>query len=75
MVDAILLVGLRRGEVLGLTLGDIHVGERRGFVVAGSGRIDGTRRWPNRFFTSVGHDRAGERPAPDSDRVFVVVER
>jgi integrase/recombinase XerD len=74
MVDAMLLGGLRRCEVLGLRLGDVHVADRRVFVVDGKG---GHQRWTpmaNRFFAAVGRYLDGERPATDSDRVFVVLK-
>ncbi len=51
MVDAMLLGGLRRCEVLGLRLGDVHVADRRVFVADGKG---GHQRWTpmaNRFFS------------------------
>ena len=62
MVDAMLLGGLRRCEVLGLRLGDIHIADRRVFVVDGKG---GHQRWTpmaNRFFTAVGRYLDAERP-------------
>src|SRR5262249_59254169 len=37
MVTAMVLGGLRRCEVLGLRLGDLHAAERRGVVAAGEG--------------------------------------
>jgi site-specific recombinase XerD len=74
MVSAMLLGGLRRCEVLGLRLRDIHVADRRVFVVDGKG---GHQRWTpmaNRFFTAVGCYLDEERPATDTDRVFVVLK-
>jgi site-specific recombinase XerD len=74
MIDAMLLAGLRRCEVLGLRLGDIHVADRRVFVVDGKG---GHQRWTpmaNRFFTAIGRYLDEERPVSDSDRVFVVMK-
>ena len=74
MVDAMLLGGLRRCEVLGLRLGDIHIADRRVFVVDGKG---GHQRWmpmANRFFTAVGHYLNAERPTTSTDRVFVVLK-
>ena len=74
MVEAMLLAGLRRCAVLGLRLGDIHVGDRRVFVVNGKG---GHQRWTpmaNRYFASVGRYLDEERPATDSDRLFVVLK-
>jgi site-specific recombinase XerD len=74
MIDAMLLAGLRRCEVLGLRLGDIHVADRRVFVVDGKG---GHQRWTpmaNRFFTAIGHYLDTERPVTDTDRMFVVLK-
>jgi integrase/recombinase XerD len=74
MVEAMVLAGLRRCEVLGLRLADIEVADRRVFVVDGKG---GDQRWTpmaKRFFTSLGHYLDEERPATDSDRVFVVLK-
>ncbi len=74
MIDAMLLGGLRRCEVLGLRLGDVHVADRRVFVADGKG---GHQRWTpmaNRFFTAVGRYLDTERPVTDSDRVFVVLK-
>src|SRR3954466_13106413 len=74
MIDAMLLAGLRRCEVLGLRLGDIHVADRRVFVVDGKG---GHQRWTpmaNRFFSAVGRYLDTERPVTDSERVFVVLK-
>jgi integrase/recombinase XerD len=74
MVEAMVLAGLRRCEVLGLRLADIEVADRRVFVVDGKG---GHQRWTpmaKRFFTSLGHYLDEERPATDSDRVFVVLK-
>jgi integrase/recombinase XerD len=74
MIDAMLLGGLRRCEVLGLRVGDIHVADRRVFVIDGKG---GHQRWTpmaNRFFTAVGRYLDEERATTDSDRVFVVLK-
>jgi integrase/recombinase XerD len=74
MVDAMLLGGLRRCEVLGLRLGDVHVADRRVFVVDGKG---GHQRWTpmaNRFFSALGNYLDQERRATDTDRVFVVLK-
>jgi integrase/recombinase XerD len=74
MVEAMLLGGLRRCEVLGLRLGDVHVADRRVFVVDGKG---GHQRWTpmaNRFFTTLGRYLHEERPVTETDRVFVVLK-
>jgi integrase/recombinase XerD len=74
MVEAMLLAGLRRCEVLGLRLSDIHVGDRRVFVVDGKGGQQRFTPMANRFFGSIGRYLEGERPATDTDRVFVVLK-
>jgi integrase/recombinase XerD len=74
MVEAMLLGGLRRCEVLGLRLADVQVGERRVFVVDGKGGHQRFTPMANRFFTSIGHYLDRERPASDTDRVFVVLK-
>jgi integrase/recombinase XerD len=74
MIEAMLLGGLRRCEVLGLRLADIHVADRRVFVVDGKG---GHQRWTpmaNRFFITVGRYLDEERPVTETDRVFVVLK-
>jgi integrase/recombinase XerD len=74
IVQAMLLGGLRRCEVLGLRLGDVHVADRRVFVVDGKG---GHQRWTpmaNRFFTTLGRYLHEERPVTETDRVFVVLK-
>jgi integrase/recombinase XerD len=72
MVEAMVLGGLRRCEVLGLRLEDLSVGERRVFIADGKGGHQ--RRVPisGRFFASVGAYLAGERPADTkTDALFV----
>ena len=75
MIEAMLLGGLRRSEVLGLRLEDLRSAERRVFVVDGKG---GHQRWvpiSARFFASVTEYLHGERPADAAtDRVFVVLK-
>lgn len=75
MVEAMLLGGLRRCEVLGLRLCDIHPGERRVFVVEGKGGHQRMIPMAARFFVTLGHYLDHERPtdAP-TDRVFVVLK-
>ena len=66
MVEAMLLGGLRRCEVLGLRLADIHIADRRVFVADGKG---GHQRWTpmaNRFFATLGHYLHEERPVTGS---------
>jgi site-specific recombinase XerD len=74
MVEAMLLGGLRRCEVLGLRLVDVLVADRRVFVADGKGGHQRFTPMANRFFTSLGHYLDGERPATGTDRVFVVLK-
>ncbi|MGD9998673.1 MAG: tyrosine-type recombinase/integrase [Ilumatobacteraceae bacterium] len=76
MVEAMVLGGLRRSEVLGLRFEDLRVGERRVFVADGKG---GHQRWvpmSPRFFASVAEYLASERPAEGAhdEVVFVVLK-
>lgn len=69
------LVGLRRCEVLGLRLGDIRVGDRRIFVAEGKGGHQRVVPASGRFFASVGDYLHDERPKDVStDKVFVVLK-
>jgi site-specific recombinase XerD len=72
MVEAMVLGGLRRCEVLGLRLEDLSVGERRVFIADGKGGHQ--RRVPisNRFFASVGAYLTGERPSDAKTDVLFV---
>jgi len=54
MVEAVLLGGLRRCEVLGLRLGDIRPDERRLFIAEGKGGHQRIVPVSARFFTSLG---------------------
>jgi integrase/recombinase XerD len=74
LVDAMLLGGLRRCEVLGLRLPDLLPGEHRLVVTAGKGGHH--RRVPisPRFFRSLAAYLAHERPATPVDAVFVVLK-
>lgn len=75
MVDAMLLGGLRRCEVLGLRFADIHPGERRVFIVDGKGGHQRIVPISNRFFTALAAYLDEERPADSAtDRVFVVLK-
>jgi len=75
MIDAMLLGGLRRCEVLGLRLEDVRVGERRVFVEEGKGGRQRLIPISNRFFDSVGRYLDVERPANvETDKVFVVLK-
>jgi integrase len=75
MVDAMLLGGLRRCEVLGLRFEDINAGERRVFIAEGKGGHQRIVPISSRFFTALAAYLADERPDPSAtDRVFVVLK-
>ncbi|GDY33636.1 tyrosine-type recombinase/integrase [Gandjariella thermophila] len=76
MTLAMLLGGLRRCEVLGLGLADVHPGLRRVFIADGKG---GAQRYvpiAPRFFTELAAYLEQERPEDAAtDRVFVALKR
>ena len=74
MVEAMLLGGLRRCEVLGLRLDDVNAGERRVFVAEGKGGRQRMVPVSARFFASLGDYLDQERPLASTDRVFVVLK-
>ena len=75
MVDAMLLGGLRRCEVLGLGFDDLKVGERRVFIAEGKGGHQRIVPISSRFFTTLAAYFADERPEDaTTDRVFVVLK-
>jgi len=75
MVAAMVLGGLRRCEVLGLRLGDLHVAERRVFVAEGKGGRQRLIPVSARFFAAVAACLDAERPpGTGTDRVFVVLK-
>jgi integrase/recombinase XerD len=75
MVDAMVLGGLRRCEVLGLRLEDLRPVERRVFIAEGKGGHQRLVPVSNRFFTAVANYLDTERPADaTTDRVFVVLK-
>lgn len=75
MVQAMLLGGLRRCEVLGLRLSDLHPGERRVFVAEGKGGRQRIVPVSARFFDTVGAYYDTERPrVSTTDKVFVVLK-
>ena len=75
MVQAMLLGGLRRCEVLGLRLGDVHPGEKRLFIADGKGGHQRIVPVSPRFFTTLASYLELERPGTAStDRVFVVLK-
>jgi integrase/recombinase XerD len=75
MVDAMVLGGLRRCEVAGLRLEDIHVGDRRVFIADGKGGHQRLVPMSNRFFVTLGAYLDRERPRDaTTDRVFVALQ-
>ena len=75
MVEAMLLGGLRRCEVLGLRLGDVHPGEKRVFIADGKGGHQRIVPISARFFTTLASYLDTERPQRiDTDRLFVVLK-
>ena len=74
MVEAMLLGGLRRCEVLGLRLEDLRPSESRVFVADGKGGHQRLVPITPRFFRTLGRYLEGERPDVDTDRVFVALK-
>jgi integrase/recombinase XerD len=75
MVQAMLLGGLRRCEVLGLRLPDVHPGEKRLFIAEGKGGHQRIVPVSPRFFTTLAAYLDIERPPGlSTDRVFVVLK-
>jgi site-specific recombinase XerD len=74
MVEAMVLGGLRRCEVLGLRLADLHPGERRVFVAEGKGGHQRLVPVAPRFFTTLATYLTDERPETDREEVFVVLK-
>jgi site-specific recombinase XerC len=75
MVAAMVLGGLRRCEVLGPRLEDLHGAERRVFVAEGEGGHQRLVPVSGRFFAAVADYLDRERPAgAATDRVFVVLK-
>src|SRR5262249_47910870 len=75
MVAAMVLGGLRRCEVLGLRLGDLHVAGRRVFITEGKGGRQRLIPVSGRVFAGVAACLDAERPpGTGSDRVFVVLK-
>ena len=76
MVLAMLLAGLRRCEVLGLRLGDVHVADRRLHVTAGKGGHERIVPVSGGFLTALAAYLDAERAnaACRDDRVFVVLK-
>ncbi len=75
MVEAMVLGGLRRCEVLGLRLEDINTGERRLFIAEGKGGRQRIVPVSARFFAALGDYLEQERPAAaTTSQVFVVLK-
>lgn len=73
MVLGMLLGGLRRCEVLGLRLEDLHPGEKRVFVIEGKGGHERVVPISPRFFESLATYLETERPENSSTGVLFVV--
>jgi site-specific recombinase XerD len=75
MVEAMLLGGLRRCEVLGLRMEDLRLGEGRVFIHEGKGGHQRLIPVSSRFFRSLARYLEIERPAvADPTAVFVVLK-
>lgn len=74
MVEAMLLGGLRRCEVLGLRFEDVRPGEHRLFIAEGKGGHQRLVPISPRFFATLADYLATERPETDTDRLFVVLK-
>jgi site-specific recombinase XerD len=75
MVEAMLLGGLRRCEVLGLRLEDVHLADRRLFIAEGKGGHERIVPVAGRFFTTLAAYLESERPAQAvTDRMFLVLK-
>jgi site-specific recombinase XerD len=75
MVEAMLLGGLRRCEVLGLRLEDVRPGEHRLFIADGKGGHQRLIPVSKRFFVTLADYLDAERPESASTRhVFVVLK-
>lgn len=74
MVDAMVLGGLRRCEVLGLRLTDVNPGERRVFVAEGKGGHQRIVPVSAGFFATLADYLEHERPTTDAEAVFVVLK-
>ena len=75
MVEAMVLGGLRRCEVLGLRLADLRIGDRQVFIGDGKGGHQRLIPMSAQFFTTVARYLDRERPVEaTTDRVFVVLK-
>ena len=76
IVQAMVLGGLRRCEVLGLRLEDLRLGDCRVFVAEGKAGHQRLIPMSPTFFATVGRYMNAERPADSAtDRVFVALKR
>jgi integrase/recombinase XerD len=75
MLEAMVLGGLRRCEVLGLRLNDVHAATRQLFIAEGKGGHQRIVPVSSRFFATLAEYLAHERPDTGTDRVFVVLKR
>jgi integrase/recombinase XerD len=75
MVEAMVLGGLRRCEVLGLCLEDLRLGEWRVFIAEGKGGHQRLVPVSQTFFATIADYLSDERPADaTTDRVFVALK-
>lgn len=75
MIEAMLLGGLRRCEVLGLRLEDLRLGEWRVFIAEGKGGHQRLVPLSQSFFATVATYLNDERPVDAvTDRVFVALK-
>jgi integrase/recombinase XerD len=75
MIQAMVLGGLRRCEVLGLRLEDLRLGECRVFVAEGKGGHERLVPMSPAFFATVAAYLNNERPCQSTtDRVFVALK-
>jgi integrase/recombinase XerD len=75
MVEAMLLGGLRRCEVLGLRMEDVRPGEHRLFIADGKGGHQRLVPVSKRFFVTLADYLEAERPDTSStSQVFVVLK-
>jgi integrase len=74
MVEAMLLGGLRRCEVLGLRLEDVQPGEHRLFIADAKGGHQRIVPVSKRFFATLAEYLETERPGTATTHVFVVLK-
>ena len=74
MLEAMLLGGLRRSEVLGLDLDHVRVGDKRVFIADGKGGHQRIVPVSTRFFSTLARYLEHERPSSGGSRVFLVIK-